>query len=101
MSNLEIVHRYKIGDGTVDVIDYRTIQLGHVNLGFGVGTTVEVRVKGIKTIGGESESADEKRADAAERLEEALRHGEIIVESERDGDEWVAAVYVDGEPLSL
>lgn len=98
MAAPKIPHVY---EATLDEVEsYRTVRL-MVQLGFAVGTTIVATVKGIKSIGGDSETADEKRETARVALEEALRHGELLVESERDGDGWIVSIYVDGEPLSM
>lgn len=98
MAAPKVVHTYKAELDEVE--SYCTVRL-MVQLGFAVGTTIVATVKGIKSIGGDSEAADEKREAARVALDEALRHGDLIVESERAGDDWIVAITVDGKPLAL
>lgn len=98
MAAPKVVHVY---EAQLDEVEsYCTVRL-MVQLGFAVGTTIVATVKGIKSIGGDSDAAHEKREAAKVALDEALRHGELVVESEKTGDGWTVAISVDGKPLAL
>lgn len=78
-----------------EVVDYRTLRVG-VDLGLRCGTTVEVQIAHVKPI-----RSEEKQAAARAALEEAIAGKSLTLVTTKDGDAWLADVYVDGEPLSL
>lgn len=98
MAAPKVVHAYKAE--LDEVTSYCTVRL-MVQLGFAVGTTIEALVKGVKSIGGDSDAAEAKREAAKAALDEALRHGDLTIQSERNGDGWLVAITVDGKPLAL
>jgi hypothetical protein len=83
-----------------EVVDYRTLRVG-IDLGFNCGTTIDLQIDGIKTIGGTTAAADEKREAARLTLEETTRHGAIVVDVEKSGDDFMAKVWVDGKQLNV